>query len=1017
MGFREKRGQFENLELPHELRRAIYGFVVRNRVVRLLMHAGIVLSAAAALVFVCCFADRWLSLSSGQRMGLLAALGAGFVAGLAWPMRKMPLGKAQWIAAAEQIEKLNPRFDQRLVTLVSQYLEPSENQGSRAILDGLMEEIRKLLPLGRNVGRRVMLKMMWAWVLAGGVGIGGSLVAWSAGDEGRVLALRLFYPTEAFSPVSGGVVEIQTPRNSLAKGETLYILARSNEPEAMEIFIDSGSGFIAGGMLPEGREAYVYQTPMPDRDVTFYVKAGKTVSRTLTVKSAKPPRVRTRRAVMMVDSNPTASPIVLKDAGFMTVPLNATVKMEIETDRQMSQARLEFAGRSVEFRIMAGGKRAEATWVCDSSNEADLQIRGADDQSTRIGEFCQWRIKANDIPMAEILDIPRVVCYLPTDVAGLNYVAGDDGRIVNLVIQFLMADKPPRIATLAPPKYGETARGRFVMDLSSLDLEIGDVLEVSIQAVDEQGLISSSSSYVRIYITPNRIEPRELNLVGRMASIGEIVGDMRDLIGRVRQWATAQGADSAEWLGASRLLGKAAERAVALERELAGALPIAGLDNQPAFLKWMDRAGSLSGRLALLNQWDLSERNSAGDLALLSRSLEDLQTLENEIQIVSIGLRAKLALKCLANLNSVQAEASEEIRLLGVGLLEPVGLALDAQSSQTMEKYAAAATGCVRMLESAPKPDYVLAAREWARAIRNRISPERLEYRLLALAAVEETLPEGNPRRGAALRMTARLMSRLSRDADEIVVWSPEKIDEAPRLLAQVISSDPAELDRATSELKRLLSDEMAGVATTRDEMSGRIPRESDPDLAAALSVARERLAEMPQRLLALSTLRDKRFEIEERLKELNAASEGGGAGVSAINRQLDQVKTALKETNAEMEESAEWVSPENVDRIMEILSPYENRIGEGLNILGNELRPALEKLMTTAKTDPEGFKSAYAAALAAVDRIQRAIVPPSESRQEDADRFKPSDEQYEQPINLYFQLIRDKGMGGAAGF
>ena len=78
----------------------------------------------------------------------------------------------EWVDAAERIERHNPQFGQRLVTVTSRVLGPAEHRGSDDMLRELLRDVdrqaagqdpAKLLPLRRVARPWLAFASPWRW--------------------------------------------------------------------------------------------------------------------------------------------------------------------------------------------------------------------------------------------------------------------------------------------------------------------------------------------------------------------------------------------------------------------------------------------------------------------------------------------------------------------------------------------------------------------------------------------------------------------------------------------------------------------------------------------------------------------------------------------------------------------------------------------------------------------------------------------------------------------------------------
>ncbi|HWE92833.1 MAG TPA: hypothetical protein VG269_02560, partial [Tepidisphaeraceae bacterium] len=126
--------------LPPSVQSYLGEFVSRRRRLTVLRATGRALAVFAIWGLLACGVDRVLHLAGAVRMGLLSA--GALVAALTWLLSLRPLRRpVDWVETAGSIERQNPRFAQRLVTVTSRMLGSPDHRGSDEILSHLLREV------------------------------------------------------------------------------------------------------------------------------------------------------------------------------------------------------------------------------------------------------------------------------------------------------------------------------------------------------------------------------------------------------------------------------------------------------------------------------------------------------------------------------------------------------------------------------------------------------------------------------------------------------------------------------------------------------------------------------------------------------------------------------------------------------------------------------------------------------------------------------------------------------------
>src|SRR5258706_6168616 len=126
--------------LPKPIRGYVRSFIARKRAYALLKALGLALALAVAWGMIACAVDRWLGLSSGIRVVLLAIGVLAVAVILAPALGALLRRRMDWVGIANEIEGTNPQFGERLRTVISQLSERKEYRGSPQMLDYLLEQ-------------------------------------------------------------------------------------------------------------------------------------------------------------------------------------------------------------------------------------------------------------------------------------------------------------------------------------------------------------------------------------------------------------------------------------------------------------------------------------------------------------------------------------------------------------------------------------------------------------------------------------------------------------------------------------------------------------------------------------------------------------------------------------------------------------------------------------------------------------------------------------------------------------
>src|SRR6185295_19272620 len=126
--------------LPPPIRSYVRSYVARKRAYAMLKALGEAAAIAVGWTLLSCAVDRWLQLSSATRVALLVIGGLAVAMILAPALARALRRRVDWVGVADDIERANPQFGERLRTVISQLLERQQYRGSPQMLDFLVDQ-------------------------------------------------------------------------------------------------------------------------------------------------------------------------------------------------------------------------------------------------------------------------------------------------------------------------------------------------------------------------------------------------------------------------------------------------------------------------------------------------------------------------------------------------------------------------------------------------------------------------------------------------------------------------------------------------------------------------------------------------------------------------------------------------------------------------------------------------------------------------------------------------------------
>ena len=214
--------------LPPDVLSYVGDFVTRARRHAMVRAAAVATASFLAWALVCCLTDRLLQLPSAVRAAMLVA---GLLAGaliVARPLRSILRRRIDWVQAAAELERRDPRFGQRLLTVTARLLGPAEHRGSDDLLYRLLSDVvvetRGRRPAPAIARRSIVVPLL---ALAGVL----ALAAWLSGVESvglPRLAARFILPLADLDPVTTTRLVVAPAGGQILQSQPLSVTATAD---------------------------------------------------------------------------------------------------------------------------------------------------------------------------------------------------------------------------------------------------------------------------------------------------------------------------------------------------------------------------------------------------------------------------------------------------------------------------------------------------------------------------------------------------------------------------------------------------------------------------------------------------------------------------------------------------------------------------------------------------------------------------------------------------------------------
>lgn len=783
--------------LPPSLLSYVSDFVARARKHALRRAVGLACAVFVAWALACCVADRFLHVPPAVRAAMLGVGLAAVAVILFTPLRALFRRRLDWVQAAAEVERHNPNFAQRLVTVTSRLLGPPEHRGSDDLLYRLLSDVdreaasrggRRAVPAGTSaalpwVALLALITLAIALSRVEGLGL-------------PRLALRFLAPLADVEPVTTTRIMVSPGHAKLAQTQAFRVDATAERlPPNGVVWLEwreEGGGWMRRVMNRDaaaGTNRFSLTLPGIDRDFRYRVSGGDYRSREFPVAVLRSPAVAEFRLRYVYPAYAERPPATIANTdGLVEAPVGTDVTLAITTTEPLQSALLRIGEQKVLMRRAPGDpenvRRASFKVARSIAYELDListrETAGGGPPGTVI------RAVADRKPLVRLLNAGQGIRLHPRDIVPLSYQALDDYGIESLVVRARLGGGPTIERVI--PREGDPRRseGTYPFDLADVKLTLGDVLTLSLLARDRAGQQEASES-IQVLVSPRSVDLETHQRIAELeaaAQLAGLVAEELDATYKAFEEAHEQKrkdpeASSASAARANRFLTTATDTAVLVRQSiLRGIVRSGSLELSVALAGLADLTQSITsgggelfrnnglaggddnaarGKLAGLRDHSGKLRDTLRTLAQGERAAAILADREN---LAASEKRAADAPEAAVHIRQTLQRAREDVAagVKGMGL-DPVAANLDEllRSKVEAEREALKAQAAV---------DFAAAAREWSKEIQE--DPLRrlpLEDRLALAAQAEAVRPAADLGRARDLQLASRAAARIAADA------------------------------------------------------------------------------------------------------------------------------------------------------------------------------------------------------------------------------------------------------------
>ena len=794
--------------LPPNIRSYVGDFVVAARKAAARRAVG-----RAGAVFVgwglaCCAADRLLQLPEWCRAGLLGVGLVAVVAIVLRPMASLLRRRRDWAGAAAEVERHDPRFGQRLVTVTTRLLGPPEHRGSDDMLYRLLSDVDREVSARRprRVAARAAATLPWV-ALALLLALAAVLTRVETFNLPR-LALRFVAPLADVEPVTTTRIRLAPGDTTLVQSQPLrvdvtaerlppngvvWLTWREGDGPWVRRVMNREAATAAGGTAGAGTTTARFSLTLPavDRDLRYRVLGGDYRSREHTVQVLRPPAVagfHIRYFYPPFTGRPPFS--VTNTDGLIEAPAGTEATLAVTATEPLQSALLRIGDTKI---LMTRGPAdpphvRRATFKVDRTGPYELDLISTREVAGGGPPGLFVRALADRRPIVRLLQSGQGLRLNPRAILPLSYQALDDFGIDWAAVRAQVAGGPTVDKPVAREGDARRQEGTFHFDLADIKLAVGDVLTLSLVARDRAGQQETSES-LQVLVAPASVDLETHQRITELEAAAQLAGLVAEELE-----ATVKAVDESH---AKRGGNGNPEEAVAAaargNRFLNTATDTAVLVRQSA-LRATVRSRPADLAVALANAADAAHALTAGGSEVfrgngisdgprdavrdrLSKLLERARATREQLNAIAQGERAAAILLERENLAAserraaAEPQAAERLRQTLQRAREDVaagvkGLGLDPAAGNLDDLLRAKVAAQAAVLKAQQPIDFAAAAREWSQELqRDPLRRLPLEDRLALAAQAEAVRPGADLARARDLHLCARAASRVLSDA------------------------------------------------------------------------------------------------------------------------------------------------------------------------------------------------------------------------------------------------------------
>jgi hypothetical protein len=774
-------------QLPASLRVYLNSRIYFDRLLIAGRLLGTGVAIAIAWILSAALLDRLFGFSAGVRIGLIGAdlVFVLFLFLLLFWRMAAPFDLHQVAATME------PKFDQRLETLVSQWIKSPASQTTQpqAIIAELWRSVEpdlKAHPVHASVPWK---QLLFPWLAALCV-TGVVAVLWFIPSIGLPqLSVRLLHPGSPITPVTTTHLTVSPGDANVVEQSplTIRVVAERLGQSPPVIHFSSDSVAFAKAVMSPGESAFIWSAPPMQKDLIYYITGGDARTPFYHITLLHPPAV----SELHVHYDYPAythhdSLTVTTRAGPIEAPQGTHVGIDVVSLTPLSQATLQIGGQNFASTSAQSPNIRHLDFVLDHDVTARLHLIGANDVPGTEDTLLVLSAIEDQPPLLQLVQPAADIHLTPRDLLTIAWQALDDFGVQKILLQWQINNDPPHQVPL--PTSGDSRRcvGAVDVDLANMPLKIGDMLSLSLLADDGDGH-ETHTPLRRILISPRSVDVDTYLRLGALRQGSELIAT---LLNSLR-------ACTAMWADKNRLnqnLASASDAAALLRQTILQAIQHTA-DSQTVIA--LSQIGDCVARIATAIEQAQIESQIPERLIQAATISQQIQV---ELGLITQGEQAAIVLADRANVREMSrttqidpqlrlrveqtlaraaAEAANGAHDLGISAIDPQ---VDAKLS--------ALSRAEEQIVTAMKPvDLQAATVDWMKQMNDAAYASReLAGQLEMAADIESVRINGEPVWARDLQLAGRAAHRIEETAlhDTIV---------SRTVLAKIIADFPSAFD------------------------------------------------------------------------------------------------------------------------------------------------------------------------------------------------------------------------------